>query len=63
MDEALQALDRMLKPLLRRGEVALCGSCMDACGLREEQLVEGARRSVLEELTDWTPWSEKTIGF
>jgi uncharacterized protein involved in oxidation of intracellular sulfur len=47
-------LDRMIKPLVRRGRVAVCGSCMDARGLREEQLVEGARRSNLEELSDWT---------
>lgn len=56
-------LDRMLKPLVRRGEVACCGTCLDARGLREEQLVEGARRSTLEELADWTLWSEKTLVF
>lgn len=56
-------LDRMITPLVRRGRVAVCGSCMVARGLREEQLVEGARRSNLEELTDWTLWSEKTLVF
>jgi uncharacterized protein involved in oxidation of intracellular sulfur len=56
-------LDRMLKPLVRRGQVALCGTCMDARGLHEEQMIEGARRSTLEELTDWTLWSEKTLVF
>lgn len=56
-------LDRMLKPLIRRGEVACCGTCMDARGLDEAQLVEGAQRSTLEELTAWTLWSEKTLVF
>jgi uncharacterized protein involved in oxidation of intracellular sulfur len=57
-------LERMLKPVLRRGgEVACCGSCMDARGLKEVQLVEGARRSTLEELTDWTIWADKVITF
>ena len=56
-------LDRMIKPLVRRGRVAVCGSCMDARGLREVQLVEGAGRSNLEELTDWTLWSDKTLVF
>jgi uncharacterized protein involved in oxidation of intracellular sulfur len=56
-------LDRMLKPLLRRGQVGLCGTCMDARGLREEQMVDGARRSTLEELTDWTLWADKTLVF
>jgi uncharacterized protein involved in oxidation of intracellular sulfur len=54
-------LDRMLKPLVRRGEVGCCGTCLDARGLSEEQLVEGARRSTLEELTDWTLWADKTL--
>jgi uncharacterized protein involved in oxidation of intracellular sulfur len=56
-------LDRMLKPLLRRGQVGLCGTCMDARGLREDQMVDGARRSTLEELTDWILWADKTLVF
>ena len=56
-------VDRMLKPLVRRSEVGCCGTCLDARGLRDEQLVDGARRSTLEELTDWTLWSEKTLVF
>ncbi|MEX2106204.1 MAG: DsrE family protein [Solirubrobacterales bacterium] len=56
-------LDRMLKPLIRRGEVACCGTCMDARGLEEAKLVEGARRSTLEELTDWALWAERTLTF
>jgi uncharacterized protein involved in oxidation of intracellular sulfur len=56
-------LDRMLKPLLRRGQVGLCGTCLDARGLRESQMVDGARRSTLEELTDWTLWADKTLVF
>ena len=56
-------LDRMLKPLVRRGEVGCCGTCLDARGMSEEQLVDGARRSTLEELTDWTLWADKTLVF
>jgi uncharacterized protein involved in oxidation of intracellular sulfur len=56
-------LDRMLKPLVRRAQVGLCGSCMDARGLREEQMVDGVRRSSLEGLTDWTLWADKTAVF
>jgi uncharacterized protein involved in oxidation of intracellular sulfur len=56
-------LDRMLKPLIRRGEVACCGTCMDARGLEEAKMVEGARRSTLEELTDWALWAERTLTF
>jgi uncharacterized protein involved in oxidation of intracellular sulfur len=47
-------LDRMLKGLLHRAQVGCCGTCLDARGLTEELLVDGARRSTLEELTDST---------
>lgn len=56
-------LDRMLASLVRRGEVACCGTCLDARGLREDQPVAGARRSSLEELTDRVVWAETTLTF
>jgi uncharacterized protein involved in oxidation of intracellular sulfur len=56
-------LDRMLKPLIRRGEVGCCGTCLDARGLGEQLLVDGARRSSLEELADWTLWADRTLTF
>ena len=57
-------LERMVASVIKRGAtVGLCGTCMDARGLKEEQLVEGARRSTLEELTDWTLWADKVITF
>ncbi len=57
-------LDRMIKAAVRCGaEVGLCGTCMDARALHEEQIVEGARRSSLEELTDWTLWADKVVTF
>jgi uncharacterized protein involved in oxidation of intracellular sulfur len=36
---------------------------MDARGVREDQLIEGTRRSRLEELTDWTLWADKVVTF
>jgi uncharacterized protein involved in oxidation of intracellular sulfur len=57
-------LDRMLGLALRHGaEVGLCGTCMDARALHDEQIVEGARRSSLEELTDWTLWADQVVTF
>lgn len=56
-------LDRMLKPLIRAGEVGCCGTCLDAHGIGEQLLVEGARRSSLEELADWTLWADRTLTF
>jgi len=46
-----------------RGGVGVCGSCMDARGLTDAELVAGARRSSLEELTDWTLWADRVITF
>ena len=57
-------LDRMIQSALRHGaEVGLCGTCMDARALHDEQIVEGARRSSLEELTDWTLWADTVVTF
>jgi uncharacterized protein involved in oxidation of intracellular sulfur len=57
-------LDRMLTSVIRHGgEVGCCGTCMDARGIPETMLVEGARRSTLEELTDWTLEAGKVIVF
>lgn len=47
-----------------RATRATFGEAIDnARGLSEELLVEGARRSTLDELTDWTLWADKTLTF
>lgn len=57
-------LERLLASTIKRGAtVGLCGTCMDARAINEDQLVDGARRSTLEELTDWTVWADKVITF
>lgn len=57
-------LDRMLVLVMRHGgEVGLCGTCMDARAVHDEQIVEGARRSSLEQLTDWTLWADQVVTF
>lgn len=56
-------IERMLKPVTRRGAVLLCGTCMDARGLDPEELVEGARRSSMDELTDLTAAADQVLVF
>ena len=57
-------LERMLKSLrLKGGEIGVCGSCMDARGVTDERLVEGAARSTLEALADWTVWADRVLVF
>lgn len=54
----------MLAAVLRRGgEVAACGSCMDARGIAEEQLISGARRGSMDLLSDWTIAADKVVVF
>jgi uncharacterized protein involved in oxidation of intracellular sulfur len=57
-------LNRMLQALLpTRTPIGVCGSCMDARGLTCEELVDGAKRSNLDELSDWTQWADKVVVF
>jgi uncharacterized protein involved in oxidation of intracellular sulfur len=53
----------MLGKVLRKGEVGLCGTCMDARGLREEEVIEGARRGTLAQLAEWTAEADKVLVF
>jgi uncharacterized protein involved in oxidation of intracellular sulfur len=64
LPQGYYSLERMLKILrVKGGEAGVCGTCMDARGLLDAELVEGARRSTLEELTDWTLWADKVLVF
>jgi uncharacterized protein involved in oxidation of intracellular sulfur len=53
----------MLGKVLRRGEVALCGTCMDARGMAQSDMIEGAQRSTLAQLADWTAEADKVLVF
>ena len=57
-------LDRMLTAAARHGAViGLCGTCMDARGITDTTIISDARRSSLDEVTDWTLWADKTLTF
>jgi uncharacterized protein involved in oxidation of intracellular sulfur len=57
-------LERMLRVVVQaRGAVAVCGSCMEARGIGDAELAQGARRSSLEELADWSAWAERVLVF
>lgn len=64
LPQGYYSLERMLKGFARKGGgIGVCGTCMDARGLNEDELVEGAKRSTLEELTDWTLWADHVLTF
>ena len=57
-------LDKMLSVVSRKGgQVGCCGTCMDARGITQAMLVQGAARSTMDELTDWTLAADKVMVF
>lgn len=56
-------LELMVKSIIRKGELLLCGTCMDARGLSDDEVVEGARRSTMDELAERTLAAERVLVF
>jgi uncharacterized protein involved in oxidation of intracellular sulfur len=57
-------VNKMLGNVMRRdGKVLVCGTCMDARGLTQDELIPGALRSTLDELTQLTLAADKMLVF
>ncbi len=57
-------LERMLRRVVRgKGTVLLCGTCMDARGLTEGDLLEDTRRSTMDELAQAAIAADKVLVF
>jgi uncharacterized protein involved in oxidation of intracellular sulfur len=57
-------IERMLKGLASKGvKIGICGSCMDARGIKPDSVTEGPKRSSLDELTAWTQEADKILVF
>jgi len=58
-------IELMLKAALRgqNSRVLLCGTCMDARGLTDNDLIEGAQRSDMETLASATANAGKALVF
>ncbi|MCU7845122.1 MAG: DsrE family protein [Candidatus Thiodiazotropha sp. (ex Monitilora ramsayi)] len=56
-------IELMLKSVIRKGQVLLCSTCMDARGLRDEEVLEGAVRSNMDELAQYTLSADKVLIF
>lgn len=62
--EGYYKIENMLRAIGNRGgEIGVCGTCMDARGLTDQELVRGTRRSTLDELTDWTCAADRVLVF
>lgn len=57
-------IERMLKLALTKGaKVKICGSCAEARGLKNVQLLEGVEISTMTALTQWVVESDKVLTF
>lgn len=57
-------VERMLKRVIAgKGRVLLCGTCLDARGIGEGEIMEGARRSTMDELAATTIAADKVLVF
>ena len=62
--EGFYNLQVMLGRVVRnRAAIGVCGTCMDARGIAETELIEGSHKSTMAELTAWTQWADKVVVF
>jgi uncharacterized protein involved in oxidation of intracellular sulfur len=57
-------MERMLKRVTAgKGQVLLCGTCMDARGMTDDDLMDGASRGTMSELASETAAADKVLVF
>jgi len=56
-------LESMIKGVIRFADVVLCGTCMNARGIEEGELVPGAKRGTMPQLADLTLAADKVLVF
>lgn len=55
--------ERMVRRVVSKGKLLLCGTCLDARGLTADDLVEGAERSTMDALAQETDLADKVLVF
>ena len=56
-------IERMLKRVATTNRVLLCGTCIDACGIGEAEVLDGASRSTMDELAEITATADRVLIF
>ena len=56
-------LERMIKGIVRDAKVVLCGTCMDARGIEDGELVAGSTRGTMPQLAKLTLAADKVLVF
>jgi uncharacterized protein involved in oxidation of intracellular sulfur len=61
--EGFYNIGRMLRPILRRGLVLVCETCMAGRGLRQDDLMEGCKQARLGEVGMMVLDADKVLAF
>ena len=61
--QGFYSIELMLKSVLRKGAVLACGTCMDARGLTDDDILEGAERSTMQALSEHTLQADQVLVF
>lgn len=62
--EGYYNLERMLRGLAaKKIPLGACGTCLDARGMTDADLLAGVHRSSMAELATWTLWADKVVTF
>lgn len=57
-------IERMIKSIVTKGgKIKACGTCADARGIKNVQLVDGVEISNMAELAKWTIEADKVFTF
>jgi uncharacterized protein involved in oxidation of intracellular sulfur len=57
-------IEAMLRLILSYGgTVGACGTCLEARGLAESELIDGVQKCTLQVLTDWMQAADRVIPF
>jgi len=55
--------ERMVRRVTIKGKVLLCGTCMDARGITDAEVINGAERSTMDALAEATEQADKVLVF
>lgn len=57
-------IEKMLQLIVSKGgNIKLCGTCADARGIKNSELIKGVLMSNMAELAQWTVAADKVITF
>ncbi len=56
-------LESMIKGVARQADVVLCGTCMDARGIGDDEIISGAVRGTMPDLSRMTMEADKVLVF